>query len=363
MKQKMKKVGIVTIRDLNNYGNRLQNYAVQSTINKLGYKAISLNNLDKANMNNTKIKNFIIILRRRIRLTYENFKRYGRYRKFCKFDKNIKTTRKLITMNNAKRCFEKKYNFFIVGSDQVWNHNFKRLSDIELLSFAPNEKRISFSASFGISKLPDEHKERVKKELEKFKNISVREDAGKSIIDELLPKRDVEVLVDPTMLLTAEEWDKVSKKPRQLKTTKYILNYFLGELSNERKNEINRIAKENDCEVINILDKNEKFYKTGPSEFLYLEKNAFLICTDSFHSCVFAILYDRPFIVFDREDKTVSMNSRIETLINKFNLKNRKFNKKITKENLQHDYTDAYKILESEREKSYRFLKKALDME
>lgn len=164
------------------------------------------------------------------------------------------------------------------------------------------------------------------------------------------------------MLLTAEEWDKVSKRPKQLNTDKYILNYFLGELSEKRKKEINRIAKENNCEVINILDKNSPFYQTGPSEFLYLEKNAFLICTDSFHSCVFSIIYDRPFIVFDREDKNVSMNSRIETLLNKFELQNRKSNGSITENMLNHNYEKAYKILEKEKEKSEKFLKEALDI-
>ena len=91
-------------------------------------------------------------------------------------------------------------------------------------------------------------------------------------------------------------------------------------------NEIRRVAKENNCEVINILDKDSVFYECGPSEFLYLEKHAFLICTDSFHSSVFAILYNRPFIVFDREEENVgNMNSRLETLISKLELKNRKY--------------------------------------
>ena len=114
-----------------------------------------------------------------------------------------------------------------------------------------------------------------------------------------------------------------------------------------------RIAKENGCEVINVLDKNSPFYQTGPSEFLYLEKNAFLICTDSFHSSVFSILFNRPFIVFNREDINKSMNSRIDTLINKFELKNRQFENRITKENLHQDYTKAYEILEKEREKCF----------
>ncbi len=159
-----------------------------------------------------------------------------------------------------------------------------------------------------------------------FKEISVREEAGKKIVEDLTGRKDVEVLVDPTMLLTAEEWDNVSNKPEQLKTDKYILNYFLGELSEKRKNEIDRIAKENGCKIINMLDSNSPFYKTGPAEFLYLEKNAFLICTDSFHACVFSILYNRPFIVFEREDNNVSMNSRIDTLLNKFHLQDRRYN-------------------------------------
>ena len=246
------------------------------------------------------------------------------------------------------------------GSDQVWNPKFDRLSDVDLLSFATPEQRISFSASFGISELPENSKEKAKRELEKFKSISVREDRGKEIVEELTERKDVQVLVDPTMLLTSEEWDKVAKKPEQLKTDKYILNYFLGEISEKRKKEIERIAKENNCEIINILDKNSPFYQTGPSEFLYLEKNAFLICTDSFHSSVFAILYNRPFVVFDREDSNVKMNSRLDTLLKKFKLENRWYKDKITEEQLKVDYKEPYIILEEERKKAKEFLENAI---
>ena len=246
------------------------------------------------------------------------------------------------------------------GSDQVWNPKFDRLSDVDLLSFATPEQRISFSASFGISELPENSKEKAKRELEKFKAISVREDRGKEIVEELTERKDVQVLVDPTMLLTSEEWDKVAKKPEQLKTDKYILNYFLGEISEKRKKEIERIAKENNCEIINILDKNSPFYQTGPSEFLYLEKNAFLICTDSFHSSVFAILYNRPFVVFDREDSNVKMNSRLDTLLKKFKLENRWYKDKITEEQLKVDYKESYIILKEERKKAKEFLENAI---
>ena len=355
----MKNISIITIWDENNYGNRLQNYAVQEIL-KQNNNVVTIKN--KAILNNKKhIMEYLLRTLKNMILHIKGvLKKDTRKELFKEFDRNInfsKGTFNYLFNNNVKNS-----DYIIVGSDQVWNPNFGRLRDLDLVNFKTNAKKISFSASFGVAKLPDECKGKVQNALNNFKMISVREDTGKEIVEELTGRKDVEVLVDPTMLLTSEEWDKVAKKPEQLKSEKYILNYFLGELSEKRKNEINRIAKENGCEVINILDKKSPFYQTGPSEFLYLEKHAFLICTDSFHSSVFAILYNRPFIVFEREDKTASMNSRIETLINKFNLKNRNFEGKITEENLKHDYTEAYNILEKEKEKSIVFLKKALEL-
>ena len=362
------KAGIVTINDDNNYGNKLQNYAVQIFLenNNIDVKTIknmpNINNKEKSKLKYYKkrLRNHL----HKIKMGLKNINKPNkRKKKFLEFNKeNIKFTKLVFNINNKN--IVKKYDYFIAGSDQVWNPTFGRLSDFDLLNFAKPEQRIAFSASFGISKLPENCKEKAKKELQKYKAISVREDAGKKIIENVVGRKDVQVLIDPTMLLTAAEWDKVAKKPEQLKTDRYILNYFLGELSEKRKEEIDRIAKENNCEVINILDQTSPFYCTGPSEFLYLEKHAFLVCTDSFHSCVFAILYNRPFIIFNREDNNVSMNSRVETLINKFNLKNREYNgKEITKENLNHDYTEAYKILNEERKKSMTFLMNALDVE
>lgn len=354
----MKKVGVVTINDNDNYGNRLQNYATQSFLNKLDLDCITIKNKP---LLNKKKNNLEYILRNTKSFLFRN-KHNGndaREELFEKFNEKINFSKKTFNWFNLK--WLKDYDYFITGSDQVWNPGF-RLSNVDLLSFAEENKRIAFSASIAFDYLSDIDMEHIKKEVSNYKAISVREETGKQIIEKVTGRTDIEVLVDPTMLLTAEEWDKISKKPEQLKTERYILNYFLGELSDVRKKEIQRIADENNCEIINILDKNSPFYETGPSEFLYLEKNAFLICTDSFHSSIFAILYNRPFIVFDREDKT-RMNSRLETLLNKFKLKNRSFNRYIKEEQLQVDYTEAYKILDIERKKSKDFLKRALDLE
>ena len=111
------------------------------------------------------------------------------------------------------------------------------------------------------------------------------------------------------------------------------------------------------------MDKNSPFYECGPSEFLYLEKHAFLICTDSFHSSVFGVIYNKPFIVFEREqENAVNLSSRLDTLISKLKLENRKYNgKNIVFYNMNHDYTEAYELLEIEKAKSIYFLKKTLE--
>ena len=286
-----------------------------------------------------------------------------RKEKFEKFtNKHIKTTDYTITPTKIKKDINNDFDFFIVGSDQVWNPTW-RLSNIDLLSFADSNKRIAFSASLGVDQIPDDKKEEVFKELKKFKAISVREDKGKQLVENLTKRNDIETIVDPTMLLKKEQWEEIMEKPKQLQNKKYILNYFLGDTSKKIKNEIKKIAKKNNCEIVDVLNKKDKFFETNPSEFLYLEKNAFLICTDSFHSCIFAILFDIPFIIFDRQNSINSMNSRIETLLNKFELEDRKYNGEISSKYLEHNYKKSYDILEKERKKALRFLDKALTNE
>ncbi len=352
----MKKIGIVTICDFNNYGNRLQNYAMYYSLCKLNTNVKTIYNLHK-NYEKSYIRKVKSFLKK-----ISFFKRHNRYKNFLKFNRYIDFDKKRNPSTGILKRKEEKFDYFVAGSDQIWNPTIGRMSDTELLKNVDSAKRISYAASFGISKLPNEYLGKAKNELKKFKAISVREERGKEIVEELTGRKDIEVLVDPTMLLTAEEWDKVSKRPRMLKSNKYILTYFLGALSDERKKIINKVAKENNCDVINLLDKNDPFFECGPSEFLFLEKNAFLICTDSFHSSVFAILYNTPFLVYDREDNNVSMNSRIDTLLSKFKLEERKYKGKITKNDLKCNYIEAFKILEQERKKAFEFLEKALDI-
>lgn len=354
----MKNIGVITLNDNNNFGNRLQNYAVEAAIKKCGYNPTTI----RYKRTSEKSSKYMLKLFIKYCINFTWKRQIIKKKKlFKKFNFNINETKKVYTIDNIRKSID--VESYIVGSDQVWNPNFKRLTDIELLKFT-NKNKIAFSASFGIGELPKEYWDSTKTALNGFKAISVREDAGKKIIEELGVDKDVQVLVDPTMLLSADDWDKVSNKPKNINDgEKYILNYFLGKLPDEWDKEIKRIAKENDCRIINILDESDPYFVSGPSEFLYLEKNAFLVCTDSFHSSVFSIIYDTPFVVFNRKDKHVSMNSRLDTLLSKFELENRKFNGSISNDLLKCDYSNAKKILEKEKEKSKKFLCKALDID
>lgn len=356
----MKKVGILTINDDNNYGNRLQNYATQEILKKRNMDVTTILNIEGMkgiNFWKRKIKNVI----KRFLIMKPKFKRYSN---FIRFNKGIKQSFYIIGKDNIPSSLAERYDYFITGSDQVWNPEFGKMTEIDFLEFAPKQKRNSLSASFGIGELPEETIERAKKGLKGLNHISVREERGKEIITELTGRQDVEVLVDPTMMLDAKEWTQVAKKPKMLKSKKYILNYFLGELGDDRRKEIERIAEENDCEIINILDKESPFYVCGPSEFVYLEKNAFLICTDSFHSCVFAILFEKPFVIFERrQNKVSSMNSRLDTLLKKFSLEDRYYKGKLEKTHLEINYEETNKILRKEREKFQRFLDKVFERE
>lgn len=342
----MKKVGILTLNGNYNFGNKLQNYALIKFIEEeFDYECHTIWTNDIKNKNF--FKHFLRIILRS--------KGYAREKNFKAFNKYLKI--KFYNVNKIKD----KYDKYIIGSDQVWNYNDPIFSPHKYFAlFSKPEKNISYAASFGVSEIADKYVQIFKRGLANINHISVREQAGKEIVEELTDKKNIELVIDPTMLLDANEWNKISRKPKKHKNEKFILNYFLGNLTSDKKNEINRIAKENNCIIINILEKDDPYYTCGPSEFLWLVKNSFLVCTDSFHASVFSIIYDKNFIVFDRNDKLKKMSSRIDTLLDTFKLQNQKFDGKITNKNLKHDYSNAYKILEKERLKSKKFIDEAI---
>lgn len=371
----MKKVGILTINDYTNYGNRLQNYAAQEVITSLGFKVVTLvhNRQNQVTVKNSlKYKvNKMINLSNTEKITllkskYNNF-RYKRLRqkKIINFkdftNKFITESHFSISKRNIQQEDIKEFDYFVTGSDQVWNPTFGFGTGIDFLEFAPLEKRIAYAPSFGISKLPHENMEFFKEQISKMNWLSVREEAGAAIIKELTG-RESKVIVDPTLMLTKAEWLSVSEASPVKPAKKYLLTYFLGGQSKQRYKEITKIATEKNLKIVNLADLgNMKYYTVNPSEFIDFINSAEIFCTDSFHGVVFSIILEKPFIIFDREGNGPKMNSRIETLLKKFQLESRSWNNNKNKKDIfTIDFTHIPPILESERLKALNYLTEAL---
>lgn len=352
------KTAIITICDNNNYGNRLQNFALQEVLKKiLDDEVITIWNEENSISTVEKIKTNI---KKIIKIIMGDKKMLREYN-FNNFTKQyINNSEKVFT--NSKNIVD-KYDQYVIGSDQIWNYTFRGdnfgFFEFALFSNANKKNIISYAASFGISSIPSFIQNKYQNGLSNLNHISVREQAGAEIVKSLT-KKEATVVLDPTLLLSKNEWIKMIKKPKQLKVEKFILTYFLGKISQKRKIQIEKIAAINGCKIINILDPNSDYYTCDPQEFLYLEKKAFLICTDSYHSSIFAILFERPFIVFEREDQHLKMNSRLDTLLDMLNLNNHKSIDEIPENYLDTDYSETFQILETEKNKSLYFLEKFL---
>lgn len=359
------KIGIVTLYGNFNYGNRLQNYALQEILKKLGHESKTLVIKNEKKQLKEILKKFLE--KENGKLKIKKVKDIKREKNFDNFNKkNI--DRDILNSVDGKFDTElnKKYDYFIVGSDQVWNPNFwyEKKEGEEyynyLLKFVEPKKRISYAASFGVSKLDKYWEEKFKEELEYFRALSVREEEGKKIINRFSIE-NVEVVLDPTMLLTKEEWIKLEEKVNNL-PSKYILVFFLGNIDTETNIYIENIAKKNNLEVINFMSIDDiNIYSINPAQLIYLIRNAELVITDSFHLTVFSIIFQKAFLSLKRKQQGMKdMSSRLTTLLKKIKLEKRM---EFLKESdiFKCNFEETEKILENERKKSINFLKKALE--
>jgi len=364
------KVAIITINDNNNYGNRLQNYALQTflkhyidVVETLWYD--DLTNFELKNIINLKsIIKFLIN-----KNGYRNYLQRN-YLKECIKIYNIKIfSQKYIDINfvNDLNKIASQYDYFIAGSDQIWNPNFwlekNNHANIRFLKFTSKEKRIAYAASIAIPNVPKDKEQFFKDSLNEMKAISMREKAGAELVKKLTGRK-VPVVVDPTILLSKEEWQKIEMVPEWYNGEKYILTYFLGNTSSVVEN----IAKENNWKIYNLMDSNNlNLYASRVEEFIFLIEHAQLVVTDSFHACVFSILMNTPFLVINREQKGVSdMTSRINTLLELFGYQDRYIvngKSNILNEKIINMNFDNVKVIqEREKIRSLVYIKKALNL-
>lgn len=339
----MEKIAIITLNGYFNYGNRLQNYALQEVLKELGNEVVTIiHNEEVPKSYDTKIvkiykklKNTNIVNIRRKIFYYKNRDKIlenteNRLKEFKIFSKkNIAETEYRICTKNIPNDLGNKFDYFVAGSDQIWNplyHYHTAVEPaIEYMTFAPKEKRLSYAASFGLSEIPEAYQERATEGLRGMKSILVREYAGAQIVKQLTG-REAHVVLDPTMLLTKDQWLTISDEYEYKPKKPYLLTYFLGDKSKEVQSYISKVARDNNLEIVHLEDLNHDiYYKANPGHFVDFINSAEVMITDSFHGVVFSILMETPFVIFKREDFGPSMYSRIETLLVAFNLQNRAY--------------------------------------
>lgn len=342
---KKMKVAIITIVS-RNYGNRLQNYALQYVIETLGYSVETL----QRGQRQKDVKRYIKSAAQMLLQT--------KGQKFKKFDKKIHFSKLVVTRDTYPDNIDKQYEYFIAGSDQVWNPYYDFVAGkCDFLTFARDNQKISYAASFGVSEIPYERKTEYADHLKTFKAISVREKKGAEIVEELADRKAT-VVLDPTLLLGESEWKKIEKKPVFRPKKKYVLVYALGDKTNRFKDKIKQLKGKYEIFDVRSLQKTGNELPIGPSEFLYLIRNSEEVLTDSFHATVFSIIFHKKFVTFNRPG--LNMNSRIESLAELLGEKNRLTECGDLNCETEIDYVNVDRILEEERRKSIDFLKDAL---
>ena len=221
------KVGILTFPNSTSYGATLQMYALYSMVNKLGHDVEIINYYNKY-MKSEKHCDLKGVgeLKRRIKLTARRMLHIRLYKSFKDFEKANMSLypKKEINSRDYLPAIGSRYGAVICGSDQVWNQD---ITDSDLSYFldfcGESTRRISYAPSFGVERLSSEFSESAALELEKFFAVSVREKAGQALLKGMIGE-EVPIVVDPTMLLDADEWTKAEKEHR-LGRGDYILFY------------------------------------------------------------------------------------------------------------------------------------------
>ncbi len=366
------KIGILTLPLYTNYGGILQAYALQTILERIGYEVnviekkkqpLSLSIQEMPICYGKRIvKNLI---GRKCPIFYEQ--KFNREQPIIQknTDKFIHKYIHLTTYNNFSDIKESEYDAIIVGSDQIWRPKYFRIDKIEnaYLKFTEgwNIKRIAYAASFGTDQWEYTKKqtEECGRLLKKFDVVSVRETSG---IDLCRNKFGVEAqhVLDPTMLLTKEDYIKLFEAGNTPKSKGNLLCYILDE-TEEKKTLIKRIADEKGLMPFNVKSRSNDINspisdRILPSIEQWLRGfyDAEFVVTDSFHACVFSIIFNKPFIAYGNARRGMS---RFTSLLDLFGLKDCL----ITNISEYNNYSSDFNVWQNVNDILYRYKTIALD--
>lgn len=308
----MKRIGILTVHRLPNWGSAMQGYALQKVIQSLGYECECINYLYPNQWhikrgswkNNTpKLKTKIAVL-----LGLRAHSKLSLIEKFV--NKEIKESRRYSSFEEI-HSNPPQYDIYISGSDQIWNWRTMRGDSTFMLDFVPDgKKKIAYSSSFSINYIPEHLKDMYKELLSKFSAISVREKNGSRLVKELIGQ-EAPVVLDPSLLLDKAHWLRLAAKAKwkQKMPDRFILSYTLGYTYDPKPamaKLLERLQKSYQCPVVALGTNNELFkgevlsmskaQGIGVYEFLWLISHATVVASSSFHGTAFALNMGVPLI-------------------------------------------------------------------
>ena len=274
----------------------------------------------------------------------------------------------LVDLPKSKIKFENQFDYFVVGSDQLWNPFW--FDEKNFLYFVrDSRKKLSYATSIGISTIPDNYKKRYCKYLSSFSHINVREEKAKELLTDIVKRNDISVVSDPTFLLTKNEWKDVyyGHSQEKINNDKYLLCYFVGGIK-EYEKQIKKFAADNELKIYIIPMREEDyeikdvcFKESGPYEFLDLIDHSEYVFTDSFHASTISLIFNKKFFVNKRinTQHNLSQGSRIEELLKRFHIENIFNNNDINVWN-SIDYQKINSIINRERDYSLGILYKMI---
>lgn len=369
------RIGVITLPLNTNYGGILQAYALQKVLTSLGHdvKTIDFNRI----VNLPQSTKYLIYLKRAF-LHYvmkkdiaikpdveENNLWKNRTRHTSKF---VEQHIKRFVIKNISQIKENDFDCFVVGSDQIWRHIYNNRfpgTQNAFLAFAESwdVKRIAYAASFGTDKweYSQEDTFACAKLAKRFDAISVRESSAVNICKEKLGVETCH-LIDPTMLLEVEEYISLFQEQGTPQSTGNLMCYILD--SNDDTSQIiNDIAKYKNLVPFYTNSRTED--NNAPIEeriqppvetWLRGFYDAEFVVTDSFHACVFSILFKKPFVVYGNKDRGMA---RFTSLLQMFGLTDRLVE---TKEEAKEiatkaiDWNNVHELLQRHRKKAFEFL-------
>ncbi len=266
-------------------------------------------------------------------------------------------------------------DLFITGSDQIWNPYCCGFNPMLFLEFVKDKKCISYSSSIARPSFPPEVETRAKEDLLKFQHISVREQSSVDLLKKLLGRDDIQLVVDPTYLLSKDEWIEFGNRANLefIVPKKYIFCYFIGFRKDEYVAMVEDVKNKTGIKDVITMDcvngktnyGNGILYKDGgPYEFIYLLNHASMVCMDSFHATVFALKFRINFVHILKnlgERSLSSQNLRMYDLFSRYKLLYKLYQKDSTEWMKPVDWNNVDRIINKEISESMAYLTNAIN--